>query len=79
MMISDKRNENRYKPFQCCPKDECGFFQWYILLKTPLSYVEDFQQLQVELCVLREELRVLHDKVQPIVETKRMVKIMFIG
>ncbi|KAL0015652.1 hypothetical protein SO802_002721 [Lithocarpus litseifolius] len=60
--ISDKRNENRYRLFQCCPKDACRFFQWCIPLKTPLSYAEDVQQLQEELCVLREELRVVHDK-----------------
>nr|POE79085.1 hypothetical protein CFP56_55077 [Quercus suber] len=55
--ISDKRNENRYRLFQCCPKDACRFFQWCIPMKTPLSYAEEFQQLQEELCVLREELR----------------------
>jgi len=77
--ISDKQNENQYRLFQCCPMDECEFFQWCITLKMPLSYAKDFQQLQVELCVLRKELRVMHDKVQPIVKTKRMVKIMFIG
>ncbi|KAK9997304.1 hypothetical protein SO802_021990 [Lithocarpus litseifolius] len=77
--ISDKRNENRYRLFQCCPKDACRFFQWCIPLKMPTSYAEEFQQLQEELCVLREELRLMHDKVHPIVETKKMVKIMFIG
>ena len=30
-------------------------------------------------CVLREELRVMHDKVHPLDQTKKMVKIMFIG
>ena len=45
----------------------------------PLSYAEDFQQLQIELCVLREELKVVHEMVQPIVETKRIVKIKFVG
>ncbi|KAK9991654.1 hypothetical protein SO802_026639 [Lithocarpus litseifolius] len=77
--ISDKRNENRYRLFQCCPKDACRFFQWCIPLKTPLSYAEDFQQLQEELCVLREELRVVHDKVHLLEQTKKMVKIIFIG
>ena len=77
--ISDKRNENRYRLFQCCSKDACRFFQWCIPLKTPLSYAEDFQQLQEELCVLREELRVMHDKVHPLDQTTKMVKIMFIG
>ena len=77
--ISDKRNENRYMLFQCCSKDACQFFQWCIPLKTPLSYAEDFQQLQEELCVLREELRVMHDKVHPLDQTTKMVKIMFIG
>ncbi|KAK9998900.1 hypothetical protein SO802_018503 [Lithocarpus litseifolius] len=77
--ISDKRNENRYRLFQCCPKDTCQFFQWCIPLKTPLSYAKDFQQLQEGLCVLREELRVMHDKVHPLDQTKKMVKIMFIG
>ncbi|KAL0014929.1 hypothetical protein SO802_001998 [Lithocarpus litseifolius] len=38
MRILDKRNENRYWLFQCCPKDSCGLFQWCIPLKTPLSY-----------------------------------------
>ena len=33
--ISDKRNENRYRLFQCCSKDACQFFQWCIPLKTP--------------------------------------------
>ncbi|KAK9988245.1 hypothetical protein SO802_028484 [Lithocarpus litseifolius] len=60
--ISDKRNENQYRLFQCCPRDKCGFFQWCIPLKTLMLYAEDFQQLQVEMCVLREELRVMHDK-----------------
>ena len=69
--ISDKRNKNRYRLFQCCPKDACGFFQWCIPLKTPLSYAEDFQLLQEELCVLREELRVMHDKVHPLDQTKK--------
>jgi len=59
--------------------DQCGFFEWCIPLKTPLSCAEDFQQLQIEFCVLREELKAVHDKVQPIVETKRIMKIMFIG
>ena len=77
--ISDKRNENQYMLFQCCPKDACEFFQWCIPLKTPLSYAEDFQQLQEELCVLREKLRVMHNKVHPLDQTKKMVKIMFIG
>ena len=77
--ISDKQNENQYRLFQCWPKDACGFFQWCIPLKTPLSYAEDFQQLQEELCVLRKELRVMHDKVHPLDQTKKMVKIMFIG
>ena len=79
MRISDKRNKNRFRLFQCCPKDACGFFQWCITLKTPLSYAKDFQLLQEELCVLREELRVMHDKVHPLDQTKQMVKIMFIG
>ena len=73
--ISDKQNENQYKLFQCCPKDACGFFQWCISLKTPLSYVEDFQLLQEELCVLREELKVMHDKVHPLDQTKKKKKI----
>ncbi|KAL0002965.1 hypothetical protein SO802_016746 [Lithocarpus litseifolius] len=77
--ISDKRNENRYRLFLCCPKDACRFFQWCIPLKTSLSYAEDFQQLQEELCVLREELRVVHDKVHLLEQTKKMVKIIFIG
>ncbi|KAL0006927.1 hypothetical protein SO802_008429 [Lithocarpus litseifolius] len=77
--ISDKRNENRYRLFQCCPKDACQFFQWCIPLKTPLSYAEDFQQLQEELCVLREELRVVNDKVHLLEQTKKMVKLKFIG
>ncbi|KAL0012688.1 hypothetical protein SO802_007796 [Lithocarpus litseifolius] len=71
MRISNKRNENRYRLFQCCPKDACRFFQWCIPLKMSLSYAEEFQQLQEELCVLREELRVMHDKVHPVVETKK--------
>ena len=45
----------------------------------PLSYAKDFQQLQIELCVLQEELKDVHEMDQPIVETKRMVKIMFVG
>ena len=77
--ISDKRNENRYRLFQCGSKDACRFFQWCIPLKTPLSYAEDFQQLQEELCVLREELKVMHNKVHPLDRTTKMVKIMFIG
>uniref|UniRef100_A0A7N2M915 Uncharacterized protein n=1 Tax=Quercus lobata TaxID=97700 RepID=A0A7N2M915_QUELO len=77
--ISDMRNENRYRLFQCCPKDACRFFQWCIPLKTPLSYAEDFQQLQEELCVLREELRVIHDKVHPLDQPKKMAKIRFIA
>lgn len=43
------------------------------------SYTEDFQQLQIELCVLREEIKAMHDQVQLIADTKRMVKIMFVG
>ena len=77
--ISDKRNENRYRLFQCCPKDTCRFFQWCIPLKTPVSYADDFQQLQEELCVLREELRVIHDKVHPSDQPKKMVKLRFIA
>nr|POE84151.1 hypothetical protein CFP56_40028 [Quercus suber]POF17160.1 hypothetical protein CFP56_39686 [Quercus suber] len=64
--ISNKRNENQYRLFQCCPKDACRFFQWCIPMKTPLSYAEEFQQLQEELCALRDELRVMHDKVHPL-------------
>ena len=79
MRILDKRNENRYRLYQCCPRDQCGFFEWCIPLNVPLSYTEDFQQLQIELCVLREELKVVHETVQPIVEIKRMVKITFVG
>ena len=79
MTISNKRNENQYKLYQCCPRDQCDFFEWCIPLKMPLSYAEDFQQLQIELCVLREELKVVHEMVQPIVETKRIVKIKFVG
>ncbi|KAL0010361.1 hypothetical protein SO802_005469 [Lithocarpus litseifolius] len=77
--ISDKRNENRYRLFQCCPKDACRFFQWCIPLKTPLSYAEDVQQLQEELCVLREELRVVHDKVHLLEQPKKLVKFIFIA
>ena len=77
--ISNKQNENRYRLYQCCLRDQCRFFEWNIPLNMPLSYAEDFQQLQIELCVLREELNAMHETVQPIVETKRMVKIMFIG
>ena len=79
MRISDKRNKNRFRLFRYCPKDACEFFQWCIPLKTSLSYAKDFQLLQEELCVLREELRVMHDKVHPLDQTKKMVKIMFIG
>ena len=76
--ISDKRNENWYRLYQCCPRDQCGFFEWYIPLNMPLSYEEDFQQLQIELCVFQEELKAVHEMVQPIVKTKRMVKFMFV-
>ena len=58
---------------------QCRFFEWCIPLDMPLSYAKDFQQLQIELCVLQEELKAMHELVQPIVETKRMEKIMFIG
>ena len=75
---SDKRNENRYRLYQYCPRDQCGFFEWYIPLNMPLSYEEDFQQLQIELCVFQEELKAVHEMVQPIVKTKRMVKFMFV-
>ena len=68
--VSDKRNENRYRLVQCCAKEKCGFFQWCIPLKSPLSYAKDLQQLQEELCVLREELKVMHDKVHPLDKTK---------
>ncbi|KAL0016141.1 hypothetical protein SO802_003210 [Lithocarpus litseifolius] len=40
--ISDKQNENRYRLYQCCPRDQCGFFEWFIPLNMPLSYAEDF-------------------------------------
>ena len=79
MRILDKRNENQYSLYQCCPRDQCGFFEWCIPLNVPLSYAEDFQQLQIELCVLREELKAVHETVQPIVEIKRMVKITLVG
>ena len=69
--ISDKRNENRYRLFRCYAKEKCGSFQWCIPLKTPLSYAEDLQQLQEELCVLQEELRVKHDKVHPLDQKKK--------
>ena len=40
-------------------------------LKVSFPYTDDFQQLQIELCVLREEMKVMHDKVQRIVKTKK--------
>ena len=55
MRILDKRNENRYRLYQCCLRDQCGFFEWCIPLNVSLSYAEDFQQLQIKLCVLQEE------------------------
>ena len=53
------------------PKGCMWVFQWCIPLKTPLSYAEDLQLQQDELCVLREELRVMHDKVHPLDQTKK--------
>lgn len=45
------------------------YFEWCMALKVLLLYVEDIQQLQIELCVWKEELKAMHDKVQSIVET----------
>lgn len=55
------------------------YFEWCMALKVLLLYVEDIQQLQIELCVWKEELKAMHDKVQSIVETNIMVKIMSVG
>ena len=77
--ISESKNENKYKLYYCCLMDVCCYFEWCMALKVLLMYVEDIQQLQIELCVLKEELKAMHDKVQPIVETNIMVKIMFVG
>ena len=77
--ISESKNENKYKLYYCCLMDVCCYFESCMALKVLLLYVEDIQQLQIELCVLKEELKAMHDKVQPIVETNIMVKIMFVG
>ena len=57
--------------YYCCPRDVYGYFEWCMALKVSFPYTDDFQQLQIELCVLREEMKVMHDKVQRIVKTKK--------
>jgi len=42
MRISDKRNENRYRLFQSCPKDECGFFLMVYSLEDVIVICEGF-------------------------------------
>ena len=39
--------------YYCCPRDVYGYFEWCTALKVSFPYTDDFQQLQIELCIER--------------------------